>query len=155
MQQYLKCGEDHWINKHTCMWTDYLTRVLRLKIFLRSSTIPSPASVIINMMVSISIVVSKCCLLIFPSCSWSVTPYSLFYLLAMFFATEITSLRKDPRPLSAKKCIALFDGLQNSVAPDVFNPQMIYNGKKLAYCKAELFGAINVRAFLAGWLQTS
>ena len=66
----------------------------------------------------------------------------------IFIATEIKFLKKDARP------IALFHGLQNVVALDVCNPRMIYEGKKLAYCKAELFSAINVSAFLSGRLQT-
>jgi hypothetical protein len=34
----------------------------------------------------------------------------------------------------------MFHALQNVVAPAKFNPRMVYDGKKLAYCKQELFG---------------
>lgn len=42
------------------------------------------------------------------------------------------------REPSAKKKTMLFHHLQNTVAPDVFNPRMIYDRQKLAYCRKQL-----------------
>jgi len=46
----------------------------------------------------------------------------------------------DPRgrePGASKK-VKLFHKLQNKVAPTVFNPRMIYDRQKLAYCPVQL-----------------
>lgn len=42
---------------------------------------------------------------------------------------------RDP---GATKKVKLFHKLQNKVAPAVFNPRMIYDRQKLAYCPAQL-----------------
>ena len=71
----------------------------------------------------------------------------------LLFALVIKPLQEGARAPSTPKCIALFHGLQNVIAPDTFNPRMIYDGKKLAYCKLGKMKGTTVSAYRGGRLE--
>ncbi len=53
------------------------------------------------------------------------------------FSVFLPADPKGREPLAGKK-VKLFHKLQNKVAPAIFNPRMIYDRQKLAYCPAQL-----------------